>query len=27
MEKVILAEYDRELARGTSPTSAAAAGG
>src|ERR1700682_6833737 len=27
MEKVILAEYDRELARGTPTTSAAAAGG
>lgn len=27
MEKVILAEYERELARGTPPTSAAAAGG
>ena len=27
MEKTILAEYDRELARGTAPTSAAAASG
>src|SRR3954463_7576644 len=27
MEKIILAEYDRELARGTAPTSAAAASG
>jgi hypothetical protein len=26
MEKIILAEYERELARGTPPTSAAAAG-
>jgi hypothetical protein len=27
MEKVILAEYERELARGTPPASAAAASG
>jgi stage V sporulation protein G len=27
MEKTILAEYDREVARGTAPTSAAAASG
>ena len=27
MEKIILAEYDRELSRGTAPTTAAAASG